>query len=140
MKRLLLALACFSLAACQSTPAVYNPSGIATNELAELSTKSVGFFENEVQAMIVGVYDPDGKQLIGYTSPLSADRWKTVYLDSGVYTIVAICMLGNSYSHPRAVVAIDAGAKYTYSCLTEYKKNFLGLEQPDKSTLVFKKI
>ncbi|TKB44394.1 hypothetical protein [Thalassotalea mangrovi] len=128
------------LSGCQSSPATYNPSALPKNKLAMLTTKSVGFLEDEVQAMIVGVYDMDGKQLIGYTSPFEQDRWETVNLEAGTYKIVAICMLGNSYAHPRTIQVIEAGAKYEFKCITEYTKSFLGMDKPDKASLKIQKI
>lgn len=129
-----------ALMGCASTPASFNQSGVPASELAVLTTKSVGLFENEVQAMVVGVYDVSGKQLIGFTSMFEQDRWETVYLEEGVYNIVAICMVGNSYAHPRKLVKIEAKSKYNFKCVTEYSKNFLGMDKPDKATLVVEKI
>ena len=140
MKYLGIIAAIVFLSGCESTPANYNPSALPTNELATLTTKSVGFLENEVQAMIVGVYDLEGKQLIGYTSAFEQDRWETVHLEAGTYNIVAICLLGNSYAHPRTIQVIEAGAKYNFKCVTEYTKNFLGMDKPDKASLKIEKI
>ncbi|WP_206486536.1 hypothetical protein [Thalassotalea sp. G2M2-11] len=128
------------LSGCKSIPATHNPSGIPANELASLTTKSVGFLENEVQAMIVGVYDLAGNQLIGYTSAFEQDRWESVYLEAGTYNIVAICMIGNSYAHPRAIQVIEANAKYDFKCVTEYTKTILGMDKADKASLKIEKI
>lgn len=129
------------LSGCAVHPATYNASGISSEKLASLTAVETKTFINvDPVAMIVSVFDAEGKRIIGNSSFFEQDRWTEVFLEPGTYRIVANCSWHNAVAFPRATVVVEAGTKYQFKCVAKKIENASWWQNNSAAELVVEKL
>jgi hypothetical protein len=100
------------LPGCATSLASYNPSNRPYEQLAYV--EATGPYEQ--YALIVSVYDAQGKRVFGTDSWVDRDRWARIYIEEGRYRFVTFCSMMNYHAYPQIEAEVLAGQSYVITC------------------------
>jgi hypothetical protein len=126
MRTLLLA-SILLLAGCASSPSIYNPEALSSEELAHVKWYEPPWMEGGHRATITRVFD-ESKNVVIDTS--FGEVHTEVTLEPGTYYFLHKCDDGFTYSFPQSVATLEAGEEYTMFCERIIEEDaILGLDQ-----------
>ena len=141
-----------------TTNSTYNPNNIEQSNLAKIkinqlsnlsiftenysrSFKDISVGQTDGSTTLLSVSNHKGEKIISGSPNLLSKKHQEIYLDSGVYSFKAHCIIGGGTAKPVTKAKILKGKNYILECfLSGEKSGFFGQDIPTTAGLRLREI